>query len=72
MIKLTISFEAPNTDSWEFEYSCPICRLETTITLGQVRREEYFICRGCYKTVKVIDHLGDAQHLKDRMNEIFR
>ncbi len=72
MLTIQMSFQVPNIDEWDFEYPCPICRLETTVTLGQVRREEYFICRGCHSTIKIIDQLGDVQHLKQSIEGIFR
>jgi hypothetical protein len=72
MIKFTISWTVPDTDKFEIEYPCSICRLETTITLGQVRREEYFICRGCHSTIKVIDQLGGVQRFTRRFQNIFR
>ncbi len=70
MINFKITFNPPNTDKWEFEFPCPICRLETTITLGQVRREEYFICRGCHSTIKAIDQMGGTQNLKHVMGNL--
>ncbi|MCZ7554587.1 MAG: hypothetical protein M5U05_18750 [Anaerolineales bacterium] len=69
-MKLTISWQAPNTDTWELDYPCPICRLETTVTLGQLRQEEYIICRGCHSTIKLIDQLGGVQHLWDTMRTV--
>ena len=71
MIKVEISYHAPDTDKWEFEFPCPVCKLETPITFGQIRREEYFICRGCLRTIKAIDRMGGIQQLKDIMNNIF-
>jgi hypothetical protein len=70
-ITVTTSFQPPNTDRWEIEFPCPICRLKTPISLGQVRREEYFICRGCHSTIKTIDQLGGIQKFKQTMGHIF-
>lgn len=72
MIKIEFSFTPPDTDAWEIDFPCPICKLETPITLGQVRREEYFICRGCHSTVKAIDHMGNIQNLRTQMQNLFR
>jgi hypothetical protein len=72
MFKVQITYQAPDIDRWEFEFPCPICRLTTTITVGQARREEYFICRGCHSTIKAIDHLGGMQRLKQIMQDAFR
>lgn len=72
MMKISFSFTPPNTDNWEIEYPCSICKLDTTITLGQVRREEYFICRGCHSTIKTIDHLGGVQNLNQTMRDMLK
>jgi transposase-like protein len=71
-MNITWSIEMPDFDKWEFELSCPICRLDNTITMGQVRREEYFICRGCHNNIKAIDQLGDIQRVKGFMQNIFK
>lgn len=62
----------PDIDKWEFGFPCPICELESTVTLQQVRYEEYFICRGCYSTIKVTDQLGGVQRLKQSMQGILK
>lgn len=72
MINMKISFHIPDPDKWEFEFPCFRCGLKTTITLGQVRREEYFICRGCHSTIKAIDHLDGVQNIKDSLTNMFR
>jgi transposase-like protein len=74
VVKLKIEFHVPeiNTDEWEIHFPCPYCKLETPVTLGQVRHEEYFICRGCHRTIKAIDQLGDTQRLRDDMRNIFK
>lgn len=71
-IKITWNIPEINTDDWEVEFDCPFCRLETPVTLGQFRREEYFICRGCHRTIKAVDKLGDIQRLRDNMRNIFK
>jgi hypothetical protein len=70
MVSVKIKWTIPDTDKWETSYTCHICRLDNTISFGQVRREEYIICRGCHQTVKLIDHLGGMQNLSDRMRKL--
>jgi hypothetical protein len=72
MLHIQISFQIPDTDNWEFDFPCPICKLETPITFGQIRHEEYFICRGCHTTIKAIDQMGGIQQLKQSMETLFR
>jgi hypothetical protein len=71
VIKFEVSFQAPDTDKWGVEFPCPICKLETPITLGQIRREEYFICRGCHSTIKAIDHMGGIHQIRGIMGNLF-
>jgi hypothetical protein len=72
VISFKISWKPPDIDKWEFEYPCPKCRLSTIVTLGQARYEEYFICRGCHSTIKIIDHFGDVQHIKQSLEGLFK
>lgn len=72
MIKISFTYDPPDTDKWVFEFSCPFCRLKTPLTFGQVRREEYFICRGCHATIKAIDQLGGIQKIKYTFKNLFK
>lgn len=71
-MKITLTYSLPDIDKMEIQFPCPNCKLNTSITLGQVRREEYFICRGCHATVRAIDHMGGVQQLKRKMNNLLR
>ena len=71
-VKIEWNVSQIDTDDWDIEFACPYCRLETPVTLGQFRRAEYFICRGCHRTIKAIDKLGDAQRLRDDMKSLFK
>jgi hypothetical protein len=72
MLKIKITYTPPDTDKWMLNFPCPRCELETPITFGQVRREEYFICRGCHATIKAIDQLGSIQVFTQKMRTLFR
>lgn len=72
MIKVTLTYTPPDTDKWFFPFPCPKCCLETEITLGQIRREEYFICRGCHINIRAIDHLGGVDTLTKKIRHLFR
>ena len=34
VIKLEIFYQPPDTDKWEFDFTCAVCKLETPITMG--------------------------------------
>lgn len=74
MVSFKIEWNIPevDTDEWDYEFVCPFCRLETPITFGDLRREEYFICRGCHRTIRAIDKLGDLQRLRDNLRNLFK
>jgi len=62
-MQFSISIQMPDFEGVEIEFSCPLCRLETPVSLGQIQREEYIICRGCHSTIKLIDQLGDTKNI---------
>lgn len=72
MLKITLTYHPPDFDKWESEAPCPICKLKTPIAFGQIRREEYFICRGCHATIKAVDQMGGVQRLKYTIDNFFR
>jgi len=72
VIKIKFTYNPPDTDKWKFDFPCPFCKLTTQISFGQIRREEYFICRGCHATIKAIDQLGGVQQIKYKMQNLFR
>jgi hypothetical protein len=68
MLKLSISVNVPNFDRKEIEIDCPLCRLGNWVQLGQIKRREYLVCRGCYSNIHLQDHLGGVQRATKLLN----
>lgn len=63
-MKFELSFTLPDIDKFEIEIQCSICHMRNTVTLGQVRLEEFIICCGCHYTIQLVDNLSGVQHAK--------
>ena len=61
----------PSFEEVEIDFTCPVCRLDTAVTLGQIQRGDYVICRGCHRTIKLIDQLGGIQNLTEAVSNLF-
>ncbi|MAH00139.1 MAG: hypothetical protein CMK73_05325 [Pseudomonadales bacterium] len=72
MLKLSIQIEIPNLDRIEVEVLCPRCKLSTYVLLGEIRRRDYVICRGCYSTINLIDHMGSFDRAKKRITKMLK
>jgi len=59
-ITITISGSLESFDRHEIEIECSRCRLNTWVTLAQIRRRDFTICRGCHWTISLQDHLGSV------------
>lgn len=68
-IKLTISI--PDLDRHWIEIPCARCRLETAVTLGEVRLGGFTICRGCHANVHLVDDMASYHRIKRRFENIF-
>ncbi len=71
MLSLSIQVSFPNLDRRWIELPCPYCRLETAVTLGDVRRCGIAICRGCHANIHLEDHLGCYQRAKRQIEAAF-
>jgi hypothetical protein len=65
MFKISISVTVPNLDKRWIDVPCPLCALETAVTLGAIRLGDVVICRGCHANIRLQDHLG-ALHKFER------
>ena len=65
MFKLSISVTVPNLEKRWLRIPCPVCELETPVTLGAIRLGDTIICRGCHANLRLDDHLG-ALHRFER------
>lgn len=74
-MKISINFEIPDFDKHEIEIQCTVCRLHNWVKLGEIRRRDFTICRGCHYNILLVDHLGKYQKfirsLEKTFNNIF-
>ena len=72
MFKLSIQVNVPNLDRFETSIPCPKCHLETQVSLGQIRRREYVVCRGCYINIHLIDHMGSIHRVQKKISHMLK
>lgn len=72
MLTLSLQIEVPNLDRIEVEVPCPRCKLSTHVSLGKIRRRDYVICRGCYSTINLLDHMGSFDRTKKRITKMLK
>lgn len=58
MLRVSLTVQIPDLDKRLIEVECPRCCLHTYVRLGEIRRRDFAICRGCHATVRLDDHLG--------------
>jgi transposase-like protein len=71
-LQISISFNIPNFDRKEIEIDCPLCKLGNWVQLGQIKRREYLVCRGCHSNIHLEDHLGGVQRVTKKLNNMFK
>ena len=64
MISFSIKIQLPNLDKHPIEIPCPICKLHTWVTFGEIKRGDFVICRGCHANIILIDHLGKVKRFE--------
>lgn len=72
MIDISIYVEIPNFDRRYVEVPCPLCRIETWVTLGDIRRRNYAICRGCHANILLEDHMGSLHRALRRIKSTLK
>lgn len=50
----------PDFDKYSIEVDCPYCKLDTWVTIGEIKRNDFTICRGCHRNIILEDHLGSV------------
>ena len=50
----------PDLDRHQIEVQCPVCLLHMWVNLGEFRRRDFVICRGCHANILLEDHLGQV------------
>jgi hypothetical protein len=66
-IRVSGSFKLPDLDRRWIDVDCPTCRLATPATLRDVRLGAVVICRGCKLNIRLVDHLGQYQRMRRRL-----
>lgn len=66
MFKVTLSVTVPNLDKHWISIPCPVCDMETPVTLGAVRLGDVVVCRGCHANIRLQDHLGALHRFERR------
>lgn len=61
MLNISFNVEMPDLNRHEIEIQCPICKLHNWVKLGEIRRGDFLVCRGCHANVHLEDHLGAVQ-----------
>ena len=56
----SIKVSIPDLDRHPIEVECPVCQLHTWVKLGEIRRRDFVICRGCHANILLEDHLGQV------------
>jgi len=71
-LKLSINIEIPNFDRKEIEIDCPACRLGSWVKLGEIKRRDYLVCRGCHSNIHLQDHSAGVQRITKKINDMFK
>ena len=74
MISISFSFKinVPDLDRLAIEIQCPLCRLHTWARLGEFRRRDFVICRGCHANILFQDHLGGLHRFKGSFEQALK
>jgi hypothetical protein len=75
MISLSFSIKVinfPDLDRHPIEVKCPVCQLHTWAKLGEVRRRDFVICRGCHANILLDDHLGQVHRFVRSFEEMLK
>jgi len=59
-ISVSTSGTFESLDRHEIEIECSRCRLHTWVALGEIRRRDFTVCRGCHCTISLADHMGSV------------
>jgi hypothetical protein len=70
MFSFSLEIQIPNLDKHPIEVPCPNCELHTWVTLGEIKRGDFAICRGCHANILLIDHLGKVKQFEQKLVRI--
>jgi transposase-like protein len=69
-LSLRVEVHVPELDRRVIDVPCPRCELETPVQLGEIRRGDIIICRGCHSNVRLEDELGGMHRARVRLRRI--
>jgi transposase-like protein len=72
MLNFSITIQLPDLDRHEIEIDCPICKLSNWVKIGEIRRRDYVVCRGCHANLLLEDHLGQVQRFTQEFEHLFK
>ena len=75
MISFSFSIKVlniPELDQVPIEVECPVCLLHTWVKIGEVRRRDFVICRGCHANILLEDHLGQIHRCVRGFEEMLK
>jgi transposase-like protein len=71
-MEISFKITIPDMDKKEVEIECPVCKLQNWVRLGEIRRREYLVCRGCHTNILLEDHLGSVQRIVRKIKYMFK
>jgi len=71
-ISFSLKVNIPDLDRLSIEVECPMCQLHTWVRLGEFRRRDFVICRGCHANIVLADHLGGLHRFKESFEQILK
>lgn len=72
MVSISLEVSVPHFDRVPIEVPCPICGLHTWVKLGEIRRRDFAICRGCHANMLLEDHLGGVHRFVRDTERVLR
>ena len=72
MFSISLDIEIPDFDKLNIEIQCPNCDLYTWVKLGDIRRQDYSICRGCYANLLFEDYMGKTHRSLNKYRHLLQ
>ncbi len=56
-------------DDVEIEAECPRCGFYNPLSIKDIALEKSVICRGCKTLIRPVDHMGETQQARKKINK---
>lgn len=56
-------------DDFEIDAECPMCGFHNPFSIKDITLERPIICRGCKSLIRPIDHMGEVQQARKKINK---